>query len=536
MQRNQRFNYNLKRDQNYDQKSAPRRNNIKLSLTKINELLQKNAEQILLHLFDTKFNFDAYLNAPTLGEKLITQMIVVIEKALGCNSLKIKLIQLLNKVSDSRFFKDHVYEQISRRENNAYNIQLIRSVLNISCQMLELAPHTTRVIAPIKERLELLIRNRLNDPDLLKEFEEKFVRLERIASARLEEENKAKTFRNIDHSNLEAPNEITELNIIPSLSDILVDQVPFLRANITNGAYRDVNHYLDVQFRLLREDYLNPLREGVAKFRSILREANLRLYQKEDLTTEIKRKLRNIESLNVYFGVKLESRLVTDDGVLYAMNLNLEKSPNWDNSKKLMFGSLVCLSSDFFKTNCLVGVIGQRDLKNLKAGIIFVKFDFDLIQRNVDNLPLIEATYTLIETTAYFESYKHVLDALVSFKNSNHDEFPFKEHLVFCLNEEIDKPEYLKNAIVDFRTLVDHDKAIQIDDDSGETCYTFSEQSNYAQRILLSNTNLWPTSDQMKLDDSQYNAIRLVLENKLALIQGFGLINKIFLNFKHRFN
>ena len=37
----------------------------------------------------------------------------------------------------------------------------------------------------------------------------------------------------------------------------------FLRRNIVNGAYRDIEHYIDVLFRLTREDYMRPLREGV---------------------------------------------------------------------------------------------------------------------------------------------------------------------------------------------------------------------------------------------------------------------------------
>lgn len=32
---------------------------------------------------------------------------------------------------------------------------------------------------------------------------------------------------------------------------------------INKGAYQSVEHYLDVQFRLLREDYFGPLREGI---------------------------------------------------------------------------------------------------------------------------------------------------------------------------------------------------------------------------------------------------------------------------------
>ena len=83
-------------------------------------------------------------------------------------------------------------------------------------------------------------------------------------------------------------NDFTDMNIIPNLKDILSDQTPFLRKNITNGAYKSVDHYLDVQFRLLREDYLNPLREGVYKFREII---NKQSHKQPTMPPETRNKL-----------------------------------------------------------------------------------------------------------------------------------------------------------------------------------------------------------------------------------------------------
>ena len=43
------------------------------------------------------------------------------------------------------------------------------------------------------------------------------------------------------------------------------DKPVYLRRNRDVGAFSSVNDYLDVQFRLLREDFLQPLREGIAE-------------------------------------------------------------------------------------------------------------------------------------------------------------------------------------------------------------------------------------------------------------------------------
>lgn len=83
------------------------------------------------------------------------------------------------------------------------------------------------------------------------------------------------------------------------------------------------------------------------------------------------------------------------------------------------------------------------------------------------------------------------------------------------------KLEYLKNEYIDFRTLVDHQKEICVDKQSGETSYLFSRNSRYAERIWVSDKHMWPKKAQMKLDESQYEAIRLALENRIALIQGY---------------
>jgi hypothetical protein len=55
----------------------------------------------------------------------------------------------------------------------------------------------------------------------------------------------------------------------------------------------------------------------------------------------------------------------------------------------------------------------------------------------------------------------------------------------------------------------------------GEGVYSFSKSSAYAEKCYLENKNNWPTAQQMNLDASQYEAVQLALENKLALIQGF---------------
>lgn len=60
--------------------------------------------------------------------------------------------------------------------------------------------------------------------------------------------------------------DFRKIKIIPSKEDILSDEEPFLRPNLIQGKYPSASTYLDVQFRLLREDFLVLLRESVKKY------------------------------------------------------------------------------------------------------------------------------------------------------------------------------------------------------------------------------------------------------------------------------
>lgn len=100
-----------------------------------------------------------------------------------------------------------------------------------------------------KEAVDLL--NEINEELVAKEPEEKF-----------------EQFANTE----KPPSDFRSIDICPSHEDIFSDTDPFIRPNIINGKYADgVDHYLDVQFRLLREDFIRPLREGIGEYTRLLR-------------------------------------------------------------------------------------------------------------------------------------------------------------------------------------------------------------------------------------------------------------------------
>lgn len=62
------------------------------------------------------------------------------------------------------------------------------------------------------------------------------------------------------------PVDYREISICPEQGELLIDQAPILRKNIVLGKYDSISDYLDIQFRLLREDFIRPLRENITEY------------------------------------------------------------------------------------------------------------------------------------------------------------------------------------------------------------------------------------------------------------------------------
>ena len=142
------------------------------------------------------------------------------------------------------------------------------------------------------------------------------------------------------------------LTVIPTLGDISIDQSGSLRKNKIKGRYHNIEHYLDVQFQLLREDFLRPLRDGIKHYR----EHNNSSYP-NDLYQDVR----------IYDNVKILRPICTSSGVRYKIRFDTRKfvDVQWENSKRLIFGSLLCLSKDNFE-NFVFATVAERNVKEVE--------------------------------------------------------------------------------------------------------------------------------------------------------------------------
>ena len=117
-------------------------------------------------------------------------------------------------------------------------------------------------------------------------------------------------------------------------------------------------------------------------------------------------------------------------------------------------------------------------------------------------------SFTLLETTSYFEAYRPILQALQHIPD---DRLPLEKYLLHC-DKNVDLPNYFEEkSEIDFRPILVA---------NGETSCPFLGETSDVKDV-----STWPNAEQLGLDDSQYKALQLAMTKSLALIQGNPLIS-----------
>ena len=293
-----------------------------------------------------------------------------------------------------------------------------------------------------------------------------------------------------DEDNKEPPESFTAISIIPQNEDLVGGHKPFLRPNKVRGPYKGWDHYLDVQFRLLREDFIAPLREGINEHSSDHRSRGIRTY----------------ENMHVLAPVCLVS------GVGFEISFDTSHFMNiiWEHSRRLIFGSLLCLSNTGFREGPIFfATVVKRDPKQLKEGRLVVKFEGNTSGFEIDP----DDEYTMVESTAYFEAYRHVLLAL-QHASLLKDTMPFKRYIVDCKLHDPSPPLYIRRYNAPGFNL---SKVLKCEE---------------ADNINVTDENSWPHCKSTCFDMSQYRALKMAMRQEISCIQGPPGTGKTFIGLK----
>ena len=276
------------------------------------------------------------------------------------------------------------------------------------------------------------------------------------------------------------PNDFRDLPICPTNKEITTQERPFLRNNITEGRYDNAEHYLDVQFRLLREDFIEPLREGIHEIVQ-----NIPRHQRKQL-------MRN------YRSVKIVDRKFT----IHQLQIDVSgmDTRRLAHSNRLIYGSFICLSKDNFKT-MLFATVADRKPEDLKRGRIDIRF---IEGQAVLGIESRHCVYQMVESPAYFEAYRHVLKGL---KELDETTLPFKKYLVEC-SGDVNPPEYLRRDDRQEPVCYDLRKVLEVRDSSS------------ASAVPVLTHGAWPSAKTLPMNNSQFEALRTAITTEFSVIQG----------------
>ena len=300
------------------------------------------------------------------------------------------------------------------------------------------------------------------------------------------------------------PEIIAELSILPKVDEMHVrPSEVFLRKNKIKGGYDSWEHYFDVQFRLLREDFIRPLRKGITD--------HCYYNGPSQRPSEIR----------VYEGARVLNPVCLFTGICFQLRFDTSKLRHvmWDYSKRLIYGSLLCLSNDRFNQCFIFATVQQSEPKLLKQGLLTVRFENGANAFQIDP----NDTYMMVESTAYYEAYRHILKGLQEL--STHHVMPMQKCIVDVDFSEIRAPAFLR-----IRTRPPYFRMADVlqKKDPGERVASPLPRDVFD----VTNDRLWPDVHHTHLDESQLRALKMALSTEVSIIQGPPGTGKTYIGLK----
>ena len=206
----------------------------------------------------------ALLESNSPNEQSQKMMISAVRKACATGRSE-NLTQLLIWLRDSPLFKGlSVYLSsvgLSKHKLEELTEDLVEL---LSHYMTSLPSDSAGTVSLLALVIESRIVPALNLQRLKPQLERIKVMTEEAMKKQTEETEGACGFEEKEEG--EPPDDFHQIDIFPTVED-LNNSRPFLRRNIVNGNFKNLDTYLDIQFRLLREDFVRPLREGIKEFK-----------------------------------------------------------------------------------------------------------------------------------------------------------------------------------------------------------------------------------------------------------------------------
>lgn len=483
----------------------------------LESLLQKDPSEVVITLA-TSLGLKELLSHSYMKSSFLELICQVLRKACSSRMDRQSVLHVLGILKNSQFLKvclpAYVVQMVTEpvpEIRNRYP-EHISNIISLLQDLVSVFPassvqETSMLISLLPASLNAL---RASGVDIEEETERNLEKVQTIIE-HLQEKRREGTLR-VDTYTLVQPKaedhveSYRTMPIYPTYNEVHLDEKPFLRPNIISGKYESTAIYLDTHFRLLREDFVRPLREGILELLQSFEDQGLRK--------------RKFDDIRIYFDTRIITPMCSSSGIVYKVQFDTKplKFVRWQNSKRLLYGSLVCMSKDNFET-FLFATVSNREQEDLCRGIVQLCFNEQSQQLLAEVQP--SDSFLMVETTAYFEAYRHVLEGLQEIQE---EDVPFQRNIVDC-DSYVREPRYLlMGGRYDFTPLIKNPTATR------KSLKT--PEGLRRPKVNVLDPNQWPSKEALNLDDSQMEALQFALTRELAIIQGPPGTGKTYVGLK----
>uniref|UniRef100_A0A646QJ34 NFX1-type zinc finger-containing protein 1 n=1 Tax=Hemiscolopendra marginata TaxID=943146 RepID=A0A646QJ34_9MYRI len=477
---------------------------IPISYNQLEKLLSQEPSDIILSLIEQRSGFPELLKMPKIRDRDLIMLLRVLSRAFSTRLHKENQNHLMSTLLASTLFNQHItLFLMGIMTDNKKHDDIFSLFADIGWEIVDRMPLAaaedllacTNLCATIMPTIENSCEVSDEANTKIQQLKKKLMSIKEEESKDLAERNKKQKYQRLTEED-EPEDDFREIPIIPIVEEIRLDVRPYLRRNIVEGKYTSVNHYLDVHFRLLREDFVRPLRLGILDF--------LKKHNNTKNNTKFKSK-----DIRIYENVKITKPEYNKSGMLYILQFDVTplRRIRWEISKRLIFGSLLCLSSDNFQ-NVLFATVSDSKPESLKKGLVSVKFEDEFELNKKLTKDQMEAVYMMVESQAYFEAYRYILLGL---KKINPENLPLDNYIIH-VQRNLQPPKYLQiDSIYNMSSLVNNSKLYQ---------------------VQVQDIRSWPTAEELSVDESQRKAMHLALTSAMTIIQGPPGTGKTYLGLK----
>lgn len=207
------------------------------------------------------------------------------------------------------------------------------------------------------------------------------------------------------------------MNIYPSPVDFFENRN--LQPNIIKGSYDSTDHYLDLHFKILKEDFVCAVREGIDQYRSEISGGKLKKNSSLYLYKNVSSTGISIDKYNLRS--KICHHIMFSDEDKKAL-----QEENFQVTKKFMNGSLLFFTRNDFTTFVVATVEdngernepGNKKFNGIKVSVIGNPYQLKIGKK-----------YNMVEPVTFFEPYYQSLKTLQTIDPNN---FPLTKNIVFA--------------------------------------------------------------------------------------------------------